>query len=304
MSAPHAVAFGLLKSSRTFFDVAVEHVKGDRVGEYYLAVLPLATALELILKARLALEDPALLPRGSRVPTATDLDAGKFRTVSSDETIKRLANSEILKLTERQKRHHASLRNIRNRAVHYVDSTPSEDIRVAVGAGLQLWFSIHDSAFYGDEVYQAKAMTDVLAELIHFERFVAERMYELREFLDCSARPRTRYFDECSVCLQDAAVLTNNHIRCLFCRHSATIRDWAKLISDTRSVENCVKCECDSVIFRRWHSQELTRECICCGYFTGPEVNWCDLDGRPIPRLRNHGKELRSTPRQAEGVCS
>jgi len=57
-------AFGLLDNARAFAESAVDYAKQDNQDQWKFAILHLMTALELLLKARLAIEDCQQLVAG------------------------------------------------------------------------------------------------------------------------------------------------------------------------------------------------------------------------------------------------
>lgn len=276
--------FALLDNARAFLESAVDLVRRAEAEEKRFAILHLVTALELLLKARIAMKDPRLLVRGKPV-TEEAFERGDFKSVGMEEAIKLLTSKGLLCLSARQLNQLTTLRNMRNRTTHFVDGANTVEARAAIGAGVHLFIEIHNAEFTDDEVCRTYPMQKVAEELSRCDEFVNERLGHLGGHLHGSARPRTHYFDECHNCLQDAAVIIEESIRCLFCGATVAIRDHAQLISEDSTVAPCPECKRDSVACHCRGGKESTYECICCGYFRGPEIHWADQSG-PIPRLR------------------
>lgn len=127
-------------------------------------------------------------------------------------------------------------------------------------------------------------MQDLVTELHKYDDFVKERLSAISESLRTARRPMTHYADECSFCLQDAAVIDGDDLRCLFCSHQMTLREFAELRSEDRAAEVCPACGRHTVLMDRWKDYEPTHECFCCGYFRGRELTWSDGNAG-IPRL-------------------
>jgi hypothetical protein len=264
----------LLANARAFLESATEYVGRNKVDEKRFAVLHLVTALELLLKAKLAMKDPRLLISRGRSVSDEAFERGDFHSVGMEGAIELMTDAGQLKLSARQLRQLATLRSMRNRVTHFVEAAGTVETRAALGAGLHLFIEIHNAEFDDDEVYRAKPMREVTEELSRCDEFVKERLEHLSACLQSAIRPRTHWFDECSNCLQDATVIIDDSVKCLFCGTTSTIRDFAECISDDSKVESCSACGRASVACYRWPNGELTLECICCGHFQGREIKW------------------------------
>lgn len=279
--------FALFASARQFLESAVRIVHGHDEREWKIALLHITTALELLVKARIAFEDPHHIACGK----VDDLrfDNGDFKSINLDEAFRRLERTTGFALSADQRNALNKLKASRNRSVHFMDSATKEEIRALVGFGMSLFFELHEAEFKDEEdPRQARSMEELAGELYEFRDFVACRMASLAGRLKESERPRSHHFAECPNCLQEADVIVNDSVICLFCGYRRTIRDVAELRSDDRSVEDCPVCHRPAVAKSQVASEyEATYECLCCGYFRGPEVKWSDVKGDIIPRLRN-----------------
>jgi hypothetical protein len=289
----HKYAYGLLENAWAFVESAVNYARQDRQEQWKFAVLHLTTALELLLKARLALEDPKQLAARSTPITERQFEQGDFRTVGIEDCIERLARMCRFCLNQRERAVIETLRGLRNRVVHYINPSNSNELKAAVGAGLNLFIEINNAEFRDEEPFGAKTTSQVVVELHKCDDFVKERLASLSNQLRSSPRPRTHHTDECSHCLQDATVIDGDDVRCLFCGHGEAIQEFAEGISVDRSVETCPECGRQSVAKHQWKDCEPTYECFCCGHFRGPELKCCAWNGTAlaeIPRLHPVGR--------------
>lgn len=278
-------AFGLLGDARSFIESAVELARQESQGQWKFSILHLVTALELLLKARLALEDHRHLISGNHEVSARQFAEGAFRSIDIDSCIKKLKKHCHFSLTAEQCSLLLRLRNLRNRIAHFSVQDDTADLKAAVGAGLNLYIEISNAAeFRDDDTYGTKSLQSLVAELRKFEGFVKGRLSAIAEQLRTAVRPRTHHADECPLCLQDAAVIQGDHIKCLFCGDQRPVSEFAKSISEDGTVQTCPDCGRQSVFMQRWKDRQPTQECFCCGHFTGPELKWSD-GTKPIPRL-------------------
>ena len=279
-------AFSLLGNARAFVESAVDYARQDNRDQWKFAILHLTTALELLLKARLAITDHKLLVAGKAQITERQFDEGDFKSVGIEECIEKLDRICGFSLNSHQRHVIRMLRNLRNRVAHYID--PSGDtaaLKAAAAAGLNLFIEINNAEFRDEDTYGARTMPQIVVDIYKYDDFVKERLSSLSERLHSAVRPRTHHTDECSHCLQDATVIAGDNVPCLFCGHGMTVQECAELISEDGSVEKCPKCSRQAVAKHQWKDREATYECFCCGHFRGPELKWCDRNGAGIPRL-------------------
>ena len=278
-------AFALLGNARAFVESAVGLARQGYAENWKFAILHLATALELLLKARLAIEDHRHLVAGTRQVSDRQFDDGNFASVTVDECIAKLAKHSQFALTTRQRQVISQLRHLRNRIAHFSEPGDAAALKAAVAAGLNLFIDItHAAEFRDDDTYGTKSVQELVTELHKYDDFVKERLSAISESLRTAKRPMTHHADECSFCLQDAAVIDGDDLRCLFCGHQMTLREFAELRSDDRTAEACPACGRHTVLMDQWKDYEPTHECFCCGYFRGRELTWTDGKAE-IPRL-------------------
>jgi len=280
------LAQSLLSNAHDFMLSATDYAKSKNSNDWKYAILSLAAGIELVLKARLALEHWALL--FDKIDNASEgkLKSGDFNSINFPTSISRLENISKVCLPESLKKTFENIRKIRNKINHFHFNFNEFDVKSLVAAGINGFIEFYNEFLvksgFGDESF-SHSLSKIL---LKFKEFVSVRMKSLRAQLDTSNRPRTWYFYECSNCLQDATVLIEHKAKCLFCRSEDLVKDIAEVISINGKVEVCPNCKEDSVVL---HSSEKDKdywECISCGFYKGAPRTWVDLDGKLLPHLR------------------
>lgn len=285
-STKYKYAYGLLANARIFAESTVDFAGEDRDEHWKFAVLHLATAIELLLKACLALKDHRSLVRGKVQVTDRQFDLGEFHSIGTDECVEKL-RARGASLSGRQSAAITRLRNLRNRVAHYISVDNTNQMKAAIAAGLNVFIEINNAHFPDEDPYRARTMSQLIVDLNEYDEFVTERLMYLSDQLRSATRPRTHHTDECPRCFQDATIIVNDKIQCLFCGDGVTVKEFAENISEDHSVSVCGDCGREAVARHKYEDDEPTYECFCCGRFTGPEPQWSNGE-IPIPRLHPH----------------
>lgn len=293
-------AFALFCNARQFLESAVQHARASDQNGWKFALLHTTTALELLAKARIAFEDPHQIAR--RKVDDLCLDRGEFQSINLDEAFQRLKSITGFSLSGKNQASLAKMKAARNRLVHFTEGASAEETRALVASGLSMFFELHDAEFSDEEdPWRTCSMADLAQDLSEFRDFVSCRMDSLTPRLKTAERPRTHHLSECQRCLQEADVIVGESVICLFCGYELTIRDWAELLSDDHSVEDCPVCHRPAVAKHCVSkTTEPTYECFCCGYFRGPELNWSDGRGGQLARLRTFNTETQTANKGIE----
>lgn len=249
------------------------------------AALHLGIALELLAKARLVTDDPGLIVKGGRALTEMQFLQGDFHSIGMEDAFAALAEVARLRLSSHQKKVLVSLRDLRNRIVHFVAGGRQDETLAVFVAAANLFLELHDLQLSDWETpYGMPSLQETVCDLAAVTGFVSQRLHGLSARLSESPRPATHHLDECSRCLQDAMVIDGQNIVCLFCGDQEPIENFTKGLSNDGSVGRCPECSQLSTA-RHDSGSEPTYECFCCGYYRGPELQWSD-GRRSIPRLR------------------
>ena len=273
------------ENARKYVESAVAYAGKDWSPELTFAAVHLAAGLELLLKARLVLEDHTLLARNPAV-TQKQFEQGDFQSIRTDECLQKLEGLNILTLSPKQMSVLQSIQRLRNRALHYL--APSDiELKAALGAGLNLYLELERSEFdFWDPPLGCQGSYEFFEDLRGYDGFVSARMAAIQDDLAQATRPRTRYYDECPCCVQDAICIEDDYFHCLFCGHENLIAYDVECRSADKVVDQCPACSRQSFARHEWYPEGFTKECFCCGYCEGREPKWIDWKTRgELPRL-------------------
>lgn len=188
------------------------------------AVVDLAVAIEILLKARLVREHWSLLFDVVDKADESDLLQGRAKTVTPTQAIKRLANIAAVPLVsaDRAKDDHAKqverIVGLRNRAAHFTLSAEAEaGIRVQLAGGLNfvLWFlqtQFRDTGSEDTQRLVEDVIEDIAGELRKVDDLVKIRMAELETVLDMAS-----VCVRCPTCLMPTLMIGDDAATCPFC---------------------------------------------------------------------------------------
>jgi hypothetical protein len=282
------LSHALLRSSHDFIQSAVKYANEADGTSWKFAVLHLASSIELLLKSKLAEEHWSLVFANPDKASIDNLQTGEFQSVDIDTLLKRLKGVDRIRLSDRDTTFIKKLKSIRNKIIHFHININENTIASLTAQGLNTYIEFHDRNIAPNWVEYSTFGHELSRKLIEFKGFVKTRMGELSAKLDSSHRPKTNYFWECSQCLQDATVFTEEmKLKCLFCGHSTDIVEMAELLSDDQMVRHCPSCNTKSYIVTSVKEDQTNSECLICGYFVGSPQRFIDLNNNILPHLRS-----------------
>jgi len=267
-------ARNLLQNAESFFQESVSYIERGEGRDWVFAVVNLAIALELTLKAVLQSEHWTLVFEEISVASKQSLQTGHFRSVTFQEALRRTQQICDVKFDAKDLRYLEQLNDLRNQVLHFEFDLHIEQVKGLVARGLNIFTHLmttrlrrgRDLAF------------ELSSRLAEFERYVTERMRRLAPRIAKSRRPPA-YFRECDKCGQGALIVQNGLPLCLYCGSEPTPEELA--IGTEGDFGPCPNCEHGRLGFVLWNNDEGEVLCVVCGFRSdGPARNRvCDYCG-------------------------
>jgi hypothetical protein len=281
------LSHALLSNSHDFIRSAVKYANEDDKDSFKFAIIHLTSALELLLKSRLAEEHWSLIFINPDKATVPNLQIGNFISVDIDTAQKRLRNICNIELSNSDKELIKNLQKIRNKIIHFHIEINRNSIKGLTAHSLNTYIKFYNSNIAPNWEEYSVFGYELSQKLTEFKEFVESRMETLSSALNKSNRPKTNYFRECQYCLQDSIILNKeNKLECLFCGDAVDIVDISEIISEDGSADICPSCGIKSYIVASIKNDQKNFECIICGHFEEKPHVWLDLNGNKLPHLR------------------
>ncbi len=289
---------------------------GDRRKLKY-AVLHLASAVELVFKARLAQEDWSLVFKDPTKATQGQFERGDFRSIDFQEARERLEGFCGLSLSEFEPLLR-TLRTLRNRVEHFAVSVDTVEVEsILIKTGSFLWDFMHSELV--DEVKeQQSVLDDIRRGIRQHEGLVRLRLEKIEPDLE-AYRARDTLVLSCPRCLQDTLVVHGEDEEpfCLLCHYRRSPEevadDWATVFigyphTDPKEasaypvLQECETCGSETMIEFEDGSQfppDPAWVCFTCGE-SGSPTSTCsscgeefDYEGEVFhcPRCRGGGED-------------
>lgn len=216
------LALDLTENGLEFLQRSVKEMAAPNASpsNFKFAIVDLAAAVEVLMKARLVRAHWTLICADPDKATPTDVLAGSARTVTPEQAMSRLDN--VAGIGMKAGGHSArvvELAKLRNRAIHFnMAGAPPAALQVSLGRGLDfvLWFL--DTEFRGQagpdvEDLVEESIDTLTTQLGQINLLVAERMNSIAADLDAA-----ELCVECPRCAQPTLmVLLDELARCAFC---------------------------------------------------------------------------------------
>ncbi|MCV7301215.1 hypothetical protein H7J93_16470 [Mycobacterium barrassiae] len=259
--------YDLVDSATAFLTRSVQTMGDDSTGHSApFAIADLATAVEVLMKARLIRHDWVQVCTNLNKWSFNDLKNGNAKTVAPEEAVDRLANVAGVNM-DRHSRDIKSFARLRNRAVHLTLTTQGEQplgVQAEYGRALDFVLSFLGAEFRGPDIGDdiAAAVDEVIetltTEVGQIHALVDARMASLADEL---GRAEVRLV--CPRCDQPALLLVHDSTaRCAFCLWSpddgrTAAEEYVDMVlgrsryesaqdGEPYPVEYCLDCGCEA----------------------------------------------------------
>lgn len=281
MSPEQDINYSLLDNRLDYLESAVERLQqqdGQRALKF--AILDLVAGLELVMKERLRIHDPALLYADPRRFYASDFEAGSFFSANWPDTLKRLDEEAGVAISSADQDRLKILRVQRNRAQHFAFKSSAEAVQAALAHGLGFGLQFIGAGFDGQTLDQSASASieRIRIALPELDQFVIRRWSEIQAEIAATSTAVTT----CPACTEDALVLDAG-AHCLFCGYRAEPEEGANhyahaVIGESRYVlvkegqpwvvAHCPNCEMETLVDQGPGASQSPRVrwlCFACG---------------------------------------
>ncbi|OPY71364.1 MAG: hypothetical protein A4E62_01317 [Syntrophorhabdus sp. PtaU1.Bin002] len=191
------LSLSLLENANDFLDYAIKYTSESDKGNWKYALLHLASALELLLKALLQKEHWALLFDDVRNASKDKLEQGFFKSVDFVTAMNRLTSINGLDLSEHNK-YLTKIQDIRNRIMHFAVDIHIEEVKSIAARGINTFIVL--SRYRSNDPAREHELNK---RLVEFQKFVDLRVACLKTELDAAERP-SKYFSMCPLLSKNA----------------------------------------------------------------------------------------------------
>ena len=253
----------LLENAHDFIETAIQYAREDQNRSWKYALLNLASALELVMKANLEKEHWSLLFEDVDVSSKADLKKGRFKSVDFETAINRLKSIVAIPISRRDEKYLRKIRDIRNRIMHFSIEIHLEELKSIVARGLGIFICLYEKL--SEEEDSKEFIYHLNKQLKDFQKYVDLRLALLKEKLESAERP-AHPFSFCSNCFQDTLIVNDDAVCCLFCGYETTFED----LSHTSEGPGgpCPECEQGHLGFILYTNDDGEFICVKCGYTT------------------------------------
>jgi hypothetical protein len=257
------LSFTLIENSFCFLESAIKYSKEKERRDWKYAILNLANALELMMKAVLEKEHWSLVFESIDSASREKIIKGNFQSVNFETSINRLENIVNFKLSASDLKYLKKIRDIRNKITHFSFEINIEETKSIVARGLGVFIKLYK------KIDTYKNADDILhfinSELIEFEKYVKLRLAEIKDDLRASKRPDKNFYS-CPSCLQNTIIINTNfdELFCKFCGAKFSYNDVANYSGGNGG--SCPECENGRLAFVVYNSEEGEFICTKCGF--------------------------------------
>lgn len=294
-----ALKLTLVENALDFFCEGIEHFDDKDPRSLKYAILHIASAVELVLKARLAREHWALIFKDPSRANRGKLEKGDFGSADFQGVQDRLEGICKIDLSK-HKVIMKTLRDMRNRIQHFAFSGDVPEISsILTRTWSFLWDFIH-SHMPKEANNEQNTLAEIKERMMKHEDYVAQRLADIKPGLDALRRDGSLVV-ECPSCLQEAlAVPGDENPHCCFCRYQDSAAqvadDWATVFvgyphTDPKDrmiapvLKECPECGMETMI--EFEDGGMTPPdpawvCFACGQ-SGPPTVKCQRCGEEFP---------------------
>ena len=251
--------------------------------ELKVAIISIASSVELLLKAKIASIDWKQLFIEPKDANLELLNNGKIFSLGFNKCLKRIEKNSNILFDKLTKAKIDKIRIIRNKIAHLHFEANEENYATLISIGLDFFIEFYRNYILLDFHEEVDRTKNINEELKKIQEFVKQRLLTFSEKYKMHLKPKTYYFSECNNCYQDSFIIYNEHVvKCVYCNNENLIKEVAQFHS-TFDVEpkKCPECNLNSMAsIHKKEDEEEAWDCVICGYFINKPRQWIiSIDG-------------------------
>ncbi|OJW81541.1 MAG: hypothetical protein BGO69_09150 [Bacteroidetes bacterium 46-16] len=239
------------------------------------AVVSVATALEVIVKAKIADSGWRQVFLYSSKVTEEEALAGSAKTIGLPAGVKKLKALFGIELPAQSITVIERLSNIRNKIVHYHLSIDEKQCAILIAEGISEFVDLYKNYIF-ESFYEEKDRTsDIGKELKNVSEYITVRGNILKMRIELLDKPVTYHFSECPECLQGLFVLDQDIAHCLLCENRIPIKEVAEAHCENNGAPiPCGQCENGWMALHDKVNDLDCWQCVSCGHYINKPQIW------------------------------
>ncbi len=224
------LTLSLIENSFDFLESSIKYSKGTENRDWKYALLNLASAIELMMKAVLEQEHWSLLFEDIKKANKSIMEQGDFKSVNFDTAIERIKSIVGITFSPTDEKYIEKIRKKRNRITHFSVELHIEEVKSVVAKGIGIFIKLYKQTDTAENVEDKLHIINT--ELLGFQKYVKLRLAEIEK--EISGMERPGIFLTCPSCLQETIVIDTKYdeLCCKFCGAEFSYKDMASYASD------------------------------------------------------------------------
>jgi ribosomal protein S27E len=264
------LTLSLIENSFDYLESSIKYSKGTENRDWKYALLNLASAIELMMKAVLEQEHWSLLFEDIKKANKDILSQGDFKSVNFETAIERIKSIVGISFSHAEERYVEKIRQKRNRITHFSVELHIEEVKSIVAKGIGIFIKLYRKIDTAENVEDK--LHYINSELLGFQKYVKLRLAEIEK--EISGMQRPDIFLTCPSCLQETIVIDTkfDELCCKFCGAEFSYKDMASFASDGY-FGPCPECSNGALAYLSQASEFGEYICTKCGFTSEDNYN-------------------------------
>lgn len=264
------LTLSLIENSFDYLENSIKYSKGTENRTWKYALLNLASAIELMMKALLEQEHWSLLFEDIKKANKDILAQGDFKSANFETAIERIKSIVGISFSTTEEKYIEKIRQKRNRITHFSVELHIEEVKSIVAKGIGIFIKLYKQIDTTENVEDK--LHYINTELLGFQKYVNLHLAEIEK--EISGMERPCIFLTCPSCLQETIVIDTkfDKLSCKFCGEGFTYKDMAIFASDGY-FGPCPECSNGALAYLSKGSELGEYICTKCGFTSEDNYN-------------------------------